>query len=169
MELQFNADEIAFREEVRAFITDNLTEEMKQGMLRGGYLIRDHVIEWQRILNKKGWHFERQQLPASLHFTLNYIHRLVIDDFIKDLIESVELAKKFSIDSFANNLQTKTVKGLSKILPSGTIAKFKKSGSASPIKKENTAAMYGMLGALSGTDDLEEIVLDFLDKINSVK
>ncbi len=55
MELQFNADEIAFREEVRAFIADNLTEEMKQGMLRGGYLIRDHVIEWQRILNKKGW------------------------------------------------------------------------------------------------------------------
>ena len=127
------------------------------------------VFKLADILNKKGWHFERQQLPASLHFTLNYIHRLVIDDFIKDLIESVELAKKFSIDSFANNLQTKTVKGLSKILPSGTIAKFKKSGSASPIKKENTAAMYGMLGALSGTDDLEEIVLDFLDKINSVK
>jgi len=52
MELQFNSDEIAFREEVRAFIADNLTEEMKQGMLRGGYLIRDHVIEWQRILNE---------------------------------------------------------------------------------------------------------------------
>src|SRR5690606_17714464 len=25
-------------------------------------------------LNKKGWHFERQQLPPSLHFTVNYIH-----------------------------------------------------------------------------------------------
>ena len=69
------------------------------------------------------------------------------------------------MESFATSLQTKAVKGLSKILPSGTIAKFQKGGSQ--IKKENTAAMYGMMGALSGTDDLEEIVLDFLDKINS--
>jgi len=120
-------------------------------------------------LNKKGWHFERQQLPPTLHFTINYIHRLVADEFINDLKECVETAKKFSLGSLANSLQTKAVKGLSKILPSGTIAKFQKGGSNSPIKKENTAAMYGMMGALSGTDDLEEIVLDFLDKINSVQ
>ena len=119
-------------------------------------------------LFKKGWLFERQQLPPSLHFTVNYIHRLVADEFINDLKECVEIAKKFNLESFAANLQVKAVKGLSKILPSGTIAKFQKSGSGSPIKKENTAAMYGMMGALNGTDDLEEIVLDFLDKINSV-
>jgi hypothetical protein len=29
--------------------------------------------------------------------------------------------------------------------------------------------MYGMMGALSGTDDLEEIVLDFLDDIYTAK
>jgi sphinganine-1-phosphate aldolase len=120
-------------------------------------------------LNKKGWHFERQQLPPSLHFTINYIHRLVADEFINDLNECVEISKKFTLDSFATSLQTKAVKGLSKILPSGTIAKLQKGGSGSAIKKENTAAMYGMMGALSGTDDLEEIVLDFLDKINSVQ
>lgn len=119
-------------------------------------------------LNKKGWHFERQQLPPSLHFTINYIHRLAADEFINDLKAAVETAKKFSLESLANNLQVKAVKGLSKILPSGTIAKFQKGGDA-PVKKENTAAMYGMMGALSGTDDLEEIVLDFLDKINSVR
>jgi len=120
-------------------------------------------------LNKKGWHFERQQLPPTLHLTINYIHRLVTDEFINDLKECVETAKKFSLGSITTSLQTKAVKGLSKILPSGTIAKFQKSGSGTPIKKENTAAMYGMMGALSGTDDLEEIVLDFLDKINSVQ
>lgn len=119
-------------------------------------------------LNKKGWHFERQQLPPSLHFTINYIHRLAADEFINDLKASVEVAKKFSLESIANNLQIKAVKGLSKILPSGTIAKLQKGGDA-PGKNDKTAAMYGMMGALSGTDDLEEIVLDFLDKINSVK
>lgn len=119
-------------------------------------------------LNKKGWHFERQQLPPSLHFTINYIHRLAADEFISDLKASVDIAKKFSLESLANNLQIKAVKGLSKILPSGTIAKLQKGGDA-PGKNDKTAAMYGMMGALSGTDDLEEIVLDFLDKINSVK
>ena len=55
MDLQFTSDEIAFREEVRDFIRANLTEEIRQGMLRGGYLIPEHVIAWQRILNRKGW------------------------------------------------------------------------------------------------------------------
>ncbi|MES2798928.1 MAG: aspartate aminotransferase family protein [Bacteroidota bacterium] len=119
-------------------------------------------------LNKKGWHFERQQLPPSLHFTINYIHRLSVDDFIKDLNACVEEASKFSVGSMTTGLQVGIVKGLSKILPSGTIAKLQKNGTDN-LKKENTAAMYGMMGALSGTDDLEEIVLDFLDKVNSVK
>ena len=119
-------------------------------------------------LNKRGWHFERQQLPPSLHFTINYIHRLAVDEFITDLNECVDIANKFSLSSLASTLQVGAVKGLSKILPAGTIAKFQK-GSSDSVKKDNTVAMYGMMGALSGTDDLEEIVLDFLDKVNSVK
>jgi pimeloyl-CoA dehydrogenase large subunit len=55
MELQYSAQEIAFRDEVRDFIRTNLPEHIRQGMLLGGYLIPDHVIAWQRILNKKGW------------------------------------------------------------------------------------------------------------------
>ena len=55
MELQYSAQEIAFRDEVRDFIRTNLPEHIRQGMLLGGYLIPEHVIAWQRILNKKGW------------------------------------------------------------------------------------------------------------------
>jgi pimeloyl-CoA dehydrogenase large subunit len=55
MELQFSADELAFRQEVRDFIKANLRDEIRQTMLLGGSLVREHVIEWQRILNKKGW------------------------------------------------------------------------------------------------------------------
>ena len=55
MDLQFTPQEVAFREEVRDFIRANLTEEIRDGMLRGGYLIPDHVIAWQRLLNRKGW------------------------------------------------------------------------------------------------------------------
>src|ERR1035437_5137270 len=63
-------------------------------------------------LNKKGWHFERQQLPPTLHFTFNYIHRLVADEFINDLKECVSTAKKFNLESLAASLQVKAVKGL---------------------------------------------------------
>ena len=55
MELRYSAQEVAFRDEVREFIRANLPEHIRQGMLLGGYLISDHVIAWQRILNKKGW------------------------------------------------------------------------------------------------------------------
>lgn len=120
-------------------------------------------------LNKKGWHFERQQLPASLHFTVNYIHRLVADEFIADLNECIENSKKFKLSGLASKLQVGAVKGLSKILPSGTIAKLQKTDVDAQLNNDNTAAMYGMMGALSGTDDLESIVLEFLDQVNTVR
>ena len=55
MDLQYSPQEIAFRQEVRDFIDANLTDEIRQGMLRGGYLIPEHVTAWQRLLNQKGW------------------------------------------------------------------------------------------------------------------
>jgi pimeloyl-CoA dehydrogenase large subunit len=55
MELQYSPAELAFRDEIRAFIRANLPEDIRQGMLLGGALIRDHVVTWQRILNRKGW------------------------------------------------------------------------------------------------------------------
>ncbi len=119
-------------------------------------------------LNKRGWHFERQQLPPTLHLTVNYIHRNITDEFINDLREAVEVVRHKKMAHLSSKVQAATVKGLSKILPAGTIAKLQK-GSGDSIENENKAAMYGMMGALSGTQDLEEIVLDFLDNIYSVK
>jgi pimeloyl-CoA dehydrogenase large subunit len=55
MELHYSAAEKAFRAEVRAFIAENLSPEIREGMLRGGYLIPEHVIAWQRLLHKRGW------------------------------------------------------------------------------------------------------------------
>ena len=42
----------------------------------------EHINVYQlNLLNKKGWHFERQHLPPSLHFTVNYIHKDIVDEF----------------------------------------------------------------------------------------
>lgn len=119
-------------------------------------------------LNKRGWHFERQQLPPSIHLTINHIHCNAADEFIADLKLSVEAAKKFSLQKISNRIQAGMVKGLSKILPEGTIAKIQ-SGKDEKMdaKGGDKAAMYGMMGALQGTSDLNEIVVDFLDKTYS--
>ncbi|HLP20288.1 MAG TPA: hypothetical protein VK174_08305, partial [Chitinophagales bacterium] len=119
-------------------------------------------------LNKKGWHFERQQLPPSLHFTVNYIHKDLAGEFLADLNQAVEAVRQKRLAQMGNKLQTGFVKGLSSILPDGAISKMQK-GSSSDLENENKAAMYGMMGALSGTSDLENIVLDFMDKIYTPK
>lgn len=119
-------------------------------------------------LNKKGWHFERQQLPACLHFTLNYIHRDIVREFENDLIESITTVKANKLSGLTNKLQAGLVKGLSMILPEGTIASIQQKSSPD-LQNESKAAMYGMMGALAGTNDLDTIVLDFLDKIYTPK
>ncbi len=125
-----------------------------------------NMYELADELNKKGWHFDKLQNPAGIHLTINYIHKDSADAFLEDVREGVETVKKFSVNKITNQLQVGLVKGLSKILPQGTIAKFNKAENSS-VKNHKTAAMYGMMGALSGTEDLEKIVLDFLDGVYS--
>ena len=55
MDLRFMPEEVAFREEVRGFIRDNLPPDIRERM-RLGHPPRKHdTIAWQRILNAHGW------------------------------------------------------------------------------------------------------------------
>jgi alkylation response protein AidB-like acyl-CoA dehydrogenase len=51
----FTAEDEAFREEVRAFIRENLPPEMAERNKRGYHPIRDDVVFWTKALQKKGW------------------------------------------------------------------------------------------------------------------
>jgi alkylation response protein AidB-like acyl-CoA dehydrogenase len=55
MDLRFTADELAFRDEVRGFIADNLPDDIRERMRLGYSAEKDDTIRWQRILNAKGW------------------------------------------------------------------------------------------------------------------
>src|SRR5215813_3652306 len=55
MDLRFTPDESAFRDEVRAFIRDNLPAEIRDRMRLGYSPRKEDTVAWQRILNKKGW------------------------------------------------------------------------------------------------------------------
>src|ERR1700690_3233366 len=55
MDLAFTREEIAFRDEVRAFFKDNVPSATRQKMVEGRHLTKDEMVTGWRILNKKGW------------------------------------------------------------------------------------------------------------------
>ncbi|MFM2283055.1 MAG: hypothetical protein RL222_559 [Bacteroidota bacterium] len=117
-------------------------------------------------LGELGWTINRQQLPSSLHIVLNYIHVGKGESFIRDLKTAVQKAKRFSLLHLKNNLQIGAVKGLKKILNEQQFTNLTQrfSGSSNPEGKRK-AAMYGMMSELSGSGSLNDMVVDFLDKL----
>jgi alkylation response protein AidB-like acyl-CoA dehydrogenase len=55
MDLRFSQDEIAFRQEVRDFIRDNLPADIHAKMKLGHGPSKEDTVRWQRILNARGW------------------------------------------------------------------------------------------------------------------
>ncbi|MEA2859392.1 MAG: hypothetical protein QOC72_1431 [Methylobacteriaceae bacterium] len=55
MDLRFTDEELAFRDEVRTFFKDNLPPAIRQKLKEGRHTSKDDLVEWTRILNKKGW------------------------------------------------------------------------------------------------------------------
>src|SRR5256714_8502250 len=55
MDLSFSAEELAFRDEVRAFIAANVPADMRRKVLEGLEVSRDDTLRWQQILHRQGW------------------------------------------------------------------------------------------------------------------
>jgi pimeloyl-CoA dehydrogenase large subunit len=55
MDLRFTREENAFREEVREFFRAALPERIRQKLVQGHHTTKEELVEWTRILNRKGW------------------------------------------------------------------------------------------------------------------
>jgi len=55
MEMQFTAQELAFRDEVRAFLRDKLPERLSRRIQQGKRLSKEDQVQWMRVLNERGW------------------------------------------------------------------------------------------------------------------
>lgn len=57
MDLRWSDADIAFRDEVRAFLEDKLTPELRRAgrLMTSVYADHDASMEWQRILHERGW------------------------------------------------------------------------------------------------------------------
>lgn len=55
MDLEFTKEELAFREEVRAFVTAKLPPDIREKVDMGQPLAKEDAVRWQKILHEKGW------------------------------------------------------------------------------------------------------------------
>ncbi|MCW8128494.1 acyl-CoA dehydrogenase family protein [Microbulbifer halophilus] len=55
METSFNEGELAFRDQVRAFLHDALPADIQRKTLRGLHLEKEDYVRWQKILYRQGW------------------------------------------------------------------------------------------------------------------
>lgn len=121
-------------------------------------------------LNLMGWHFDRQQLPASLHLTVSQVHAEVADEFLSDLETAVAKVRKLSLHKVSANVQVAAFKSLKAVLPHGLFKKLQDVYTAAGGEMHGrTAAMYGMMGALSGSGDLQDLVKNVLGGFYSLE
>lgn len=55
MNLAFNREDLAFQQEVRAFLAASLPDDIRERCARGLIVGNEDLIRWQRILYQKGW------------------------------------------------------------------------------------------------------------------
>ncbi|MGY3473542.1 pimeloyl-CoA dehydrogenase large subunit [Bradyrhizobium ottawaense] len=55
MDLSFTKDELAFRDEVRAFFRAAVPSDIREKLIAGLHLSKNDTVRWTRILANKGW------------------------------------------------------------------------------------------------------------------
>ena len=55
MDLNYSAEELAFRDEVRSWLQANLPRDLKEKAASYGHLSKGELLRWHKILAKKGW------------------------------------------------------------------------------------------------------------------
>ncbi|WP_321910643.1 MULTISPECIES: acyl-CoA dehydrogenase family protein [unclassified Paraburkholderia] len=55
MRLNYSAEDLAFRDEVRRFVRANLPDSLRNKVLGHHHLGRDEQVQWQKILHQRGW------------------------------------------------------------------------------------------------------------------
>ncbi len=55
MNLDFSAEDLAFRDEVRSFIAENYPAELRGKQDEGDELSKEDFLSWHKVLAKKGW------------------------------------------------------------------------------------------------------------------
>ncbi|MCL4109511.1 UNVERIFIED_CONTAM: hypothetical protein GTU68_038906 [Idotea baltica] len=125
-----------------------------------------NIYELGDEMQELSWQMDRQQEPSALHLSISPIHGEVFEEFKLDFEKAYHIAKKTDLNKIKNSFQVGAAKSLKKILPVKTFGKLQKLAvQKSDTNSTRSAALYGMIGDLKGTGTLDEMIIDFLDKM----
>jgi glutamate/tyrosine decarboxylase-like PLP-dependent enzyme len=130
------------------------------------------VYEVADELALRGWYFDRQHFPASLHVTVTYAHAPVVDALLADLAASVAAVRRPSLRKAGNNLVIRGAGTAAHVLPEAWVTALMRHasgllGGGGGGLPGRMAPMYGMIGTLPNRGDLRELVADLLDGMTS--
>lgn len=127
------------------------------------------VYELADELELRGWHFDRQHFPPSLHVTVNYMHTAVREEFLRDLAVCAEIVRRPSLRKMANRLLVGAANAMTRLLPEKWVSNVMERASAllggGGGLPTRTAPIYGLIASLPNRGDVKELVLDVLDGI----
>ena len=55
MDLNYSAEEVAFRDQVREWLRANLPEDLREKVAANAHLSKEDLLRWHRILARQGW------------------------------------------------------------------------------------------------------------------
>jgi sphinganine-1-phosphate aldolase len=127
------------------------------------------VYELADELAQRGWHFDRQHYPASLHVTVNYVHAAVTDTFLADLADAVASVRRPGLRKSVDRALVKGANSAVRHLPQTWTSRLMEKASAllggSGEIPGRTAPIYGLIGTLPNRGDLRQLVLHLIDGI----
>jgi len=126
------------------------------------------IYEVADELALRGWHFDRQHFPASLHVTVSCVHVAIVDTFLADLAASVAAVRKPSLRRTGSKLAIRGANAAARLLPERWVSAVMKRassllGGGGGDLPGRMAPMYGMIGTLPNRGDLQELVTDLID------
>ena len=77
MDLSYSKEEVAFRQEVREFFNTSVPAGTRKKLQEGRHLSKEDMVNWQRILNKKGWavpHWPKAVRAAPAWTPVQHLH-----------------------------------------------------------------------------------------------
>ncbi len=123
-------------------------------------------------LAKRGWNLDKLQFPSALHMTVSNMNTGHETKFLQALREAVAATEGKKISEASSHVLISIVRALSKWLPETWFRKLSSKFTALMNGKDGGgatgAAAYGMTVAIDNRPNVDEIMLDVLDRLYSV-
>lgn len=124
-------------------------------------------------LAKRGWNLDKLQFPSALHMTVSFSNTGHEDEFLSALRESVAAVEGHKIQEVSSHILVSVVRAMSRLLPVKWFRNLTSRFTGSmDMKDKGTsatgAAAYGMMVAIDNRENVDDIMLNVLDKLYSV-